>query len=117
MMKTQLFAFLSFAVFSAMAGSVKWEPVNIYPNSGDGESYGTTTNSLLGVATTVDHYYVLENLVETKRRIDILWTDYTNRLERITQMREKRRVAEEKKAARSRAFEIRKKYRAKDRSK
>lgn len=116
MMKTQLFAFLSFAVFSAMAGSVKWEPVNIYPNSG-GESYGATTNSLLGVATTVDHYYVLENLVETKRRIDILWTDYTNRLERIAQMREKRRVAEEKKAARSRAFEIRKKYRAKERSK
>ena len=114
MMKTQLFAFLSFAVFSAMAGSVKWEPVNTYPNSG-GESYGATTNSLLGVATTVDHYYVLE--VETKRRIDILWTDYTNRLERIAQMREKRRVAEEKKAARSRAFEIRKKYRAKERSK
>ena len=44
-MKTQLFAFLSFAVFPALAGAVKWEMVNAYPDSG-GAAY---TNEVLFV--------------------------------------------------------------------
>ena len=110
-MKTQLFAFLSFAVFSAMAGSVKREITNIYPKTSS--ELQVWTNSIPDDA--IAHVPFVE-LFEYQRRVDILWADYTNRLERIAQMREKRRVAEEKKAARSRAFEIRKKYRAKERS-
>ena len=110
-MKTQLFAFLSFAVFSAMAGSVKWEMKNIYPKTSS--ELQVWTNSIPDDAIARVPFV---ELFEYQKRVDILWADYTNRMERIAQMREKRRVAEEKKAARSRAFEIRKKYRAKERS-
>ena len=111
-MKRVLVVFVMLAACSVLlAESIKWEMTNTYPKS-DAE-FQVWTNDVETV-TALSPY---EDLLETKRRIDILWTDYTNRLERIAQMREKRRVAEEKKATRSRAFEIRKKYRAKERSK
>ena len=106
-----LFFVALFSLMCAQAERIKWEMTNIYPKTSS--ELQAWTNEVPNVGT-VD---LLAEMVETKRRIDILWTDYTNRLERIAQMREKRRVAEEKKAARSRAFEIRKKYRAKERSK
>lgn len=111
-MKRVLVVFVMLAACSVLlAESIKWEMTNIYPKTSS--ELHAWTNEVPNVGT-VD---LLAEMVETKRRIDILWTDYTNRLERIAQMREKRRVAEEKRAARSRAFEIRKKYRAKERSK
>ena len=111
-MKRVLVVFVMLAACSVLlAESIKWDMTNIYPKTSS--EFQAWTNEVPYVGT-VD---LLAEMIETKRRIDILWTDYTNRLERIAQMREKRRVAEEKKAARSRAFEIRKKYRAKERSK
>lgn len=76
MMKTQLFAFLSFGcVLASMAA-----------NTNDISPYALVYDSRIYDAVT-----------EKERRIDILWTDYTNRMERISKMRQKRKEKSESK--------------------
>lgn len=82
------------AGFSAMAGSVKWEMPNTYPKS-DAEHRQWTN-----VVLRVDNPFVCCGEVqETEKRIDILWADYTNRMERAARMYEKRRAAAERRTA------------------
>ena len=102
-----LFFVALFTLMCVQAAHIKWEMTNTYPKS-DAE-FQQWTN----VVETVTALSPYEDLLETKRRIDILWTDYTNRLERIAQMREKRKAAEAKRAAQSHNLGIRKKYRSK----
>ena len=101
-MKTQLFAFLSFGcVLALMAGSVKWEMKNIYPKTSS--ELQAWTNSIPDDAIARVPFV---ELFEYQRRVDILWTAYTNRMERIAKMQEKRKAAEYRN-------EVRRKYRRK----
>lgn len=83
------------AGFSAVAASIKWEEAaNIYPKSD--EEYQQWTNVVL----RVDNPFVYCGEVqETVKRIDILWADYTNRMERAARIYEKRRAAAERRTA------------------
>lgn len=82
------------AGFSAMAGSIKWEMLNTYPKS-DAEHRQWTN-----VVLRADNPFVYCGEVqETEKRIDILWADYTNRMERAARMYEKRRAAAERRKA------------------
>ena len=91
----------------AQADRIKWEMTNTYPKS-DAE-FQVWTNGVETV-TALSPY---EDLLETKRRVDILWTEYTNRMERIAKMQEKRKAAEEKRKAAEYRNEVRRKYRRK----
>ena len=82
------------AGFSAVAGSIKWEMTNTYPKS-DAEHRQWTN-----VVLRVDNPFVYCGEVrETEKRIDILWADYTNRMERAARIYEKRRAAAERRTA------------------
>lgn len=107
-MKRVLVVFVMLAACSVLlAESIKWEMTNIYPKS-DAELQAWT-NEVPNVGT-VD---LLAEMIETKRRVDILWTEYTNRMERIAKMQEKRKAAEEKRKAAEYRNEVRRKYRRK----
>ena len=104
-----LFFVALFSLMCAQAARIKWEEVtNTYPKS-DAE-FQAWTNSIPD--DTVVHVPFVE-LFEYQRRVDILWTDYTNRMERIAKMQEKRKAAEEKRKAAEYRNEVRRKYRRK----
>lgn len=70
MMKTQFLAFLSFGcVLASMAAS---------------------TNDISPYALVYDDK-AYDGINEKFRRIDVLWADYTNRMERVEKMRQKRK--------------------------
>ena len=95
MMKTQFFGFLSFGcVLALMAGSVKWEMKNIYPKTSS--ELQAWTNSIPDDAIARVPFV---ELFEYQMRVDILWADYTNRMERVARLKEKRKAAEEKRKA------------------
>lgn len=102
-----LFFVALFALMCAQAACIKWEMSNIYPKA-DAELQ-QWTNGVEAVTVLSP----CEDLLETKRRIDILWTEYTNRMERIAKIQEKRKAAEEKRKAAEYRNEIRRKYRRK----
>ena len=102
-----LFFVALFSLMCAQAACIKWEMTNTYPKS-DAELQ-VWTNAVETV-TALSPY---EDLLEMKRRIDILWTEYTNRMERIAKMQEKRKAAEEKRKAAEYRNEVRRKYRRK----
>ena len=102
-----LFFVALFSLMCAQAARIKWEMTNIYPKTSS--ALQAWTNEVPNVGT-VD---LLAEMIETKRRIDILWTEYTNRMERIAKMQEKRKAAEEKRKAAEYRNEVRRKYRRK----
>lgn len=107
-MKRVLVVFVMLAACSVLlAESIKWEMTNIYPKTSS--ELQAWTNEVPNVGT-VD---LLAEMIETKRRVDILWTAYTNRMERIAKMQEKRKAAEEKRKAAEYRNEVRRKYRRK----
>ena len=107
-MKRVLVVFVMLAACPVLlAESIKWEMTNIYPKTSS--KLQAWTNEVPNVGT-VD---LLAEMIETKRRVDILWTAYTNRMERIAKMQEKRKAAEEKRKAAEYRNEIRRKYRRK----
>jgi hypothetical protein len=107
-MKRVLVVFVMLAACSVLlAESIKWEMTNIYPKTSS-ELHAWTNG--VETVTALSPY---EDLLETKRRVDILWTEYTNRMERIAKMQEKRKAAEEKRKAAEYRNEVRRKYRRK----
>lgn len=107
-MKRVLVVFVMLAACSVLlAESIKWEMTNIYPKTSS--ELQAWTNEVPNVGT-VD---LLAEMIETKRRVDILWTEYTNRMERIAKMQEKRKAAEERRKAAEYRNEVRRKYRRK----
>lgn len=94
-MKRVLVVFVMLAACSVLlAESIKWKMTNNYPKPSS--EFQVWTNSIPDDA--IAHVPFVE-LFEYKRRIDILWTDYTNRMERAARMYEKRRAAAERRRA------------------
>lgn len=107
-MKRVLVVFVMLAACSVLlAESIKWEMTNIYPKTSS--ELQAWTNEVPNVGT-VD---LLAEMIETKRRVDILWTAYTNRMEQVARLKERRKAAEEKRKAAEYRNEVRRKYRRK----
>lgn len=89
-----LFFVALFALMCAQAERIKWEMTNTYPKTSS--EFQVWTNSIPDDA--IAHVPFVE-LIEYQRRVDILWADYTNRMERAARMYEKRRAAAERRTA------------------